>query len=134
MFGEKKPAKTISSNSAIDGLVGERMSVIGDVRFTGSFIVEGKIKGTVIADEGGEAVLKLFERGQIDGQVQVPQAELHGEMLGDVTAEKLLLGATARVRGNVYYKVLEMAAGAQVNGQMVHQDEPRKQLPKPEAS
>lgn len=134
MFGEKKPAKTISSNSAIDGLVGERMSVIGDVRFTGSFIVEGKIKGTVIADEGGEAVLKLFERGQIDGQVQVPQAELHGEMLGDVTAEKLLLGATARVRGNVYYKVLEMAAGAQVNGQMVHQDEPRKQLPKPEGS
>ncbi len=27
-----------------------------------------------------------------------------------------------------------LAAGAQVNGQMVHQDEPRKQLPKPEGS
>ncbi|GMU44125.1 MAG: polymer-forming cytoskeletal protein [Xanthomonadales bacterium] len=134
MFGEKKPAKTISSNSAIDGLIGERMSLVGDVRFAGSFIVEGRIKGTVVAEEGGEAVLKLFERGQIDGQVQVPQAELHGEMLGDVTAEKLLLGATARVRGNVYYRVLEMAAGAQVNGQMVHQDEPRKQLPKPEGT
>lgn len=134
MFGEKKPAKTITANSAAEGLVGERMSVVGDVRFAGAFIVEGRIKGTVIAEEGGDAVLKLYERGQIDGQVQVPQAELHGEMLGDVTAEKLLLGATARVRGNVYYKVLEMAAGAQVNGQMVHQDEPRKQLPKPEGS
>jgi len=45
----------------------------------------------------------------------------------------LKLGGTARIRGNIYYKVLEMAAGAQVNGQMVHQDEPRKQLPKPDA-
>ena len=56
------------------------------------------------------------------------------EMLGDVVAEKLVLGATARVRGNVYYRVLEMAAGAQVNGQMVHQEEPRKQLAKPEGT
>jgi len=135
MFGsDKKSAKTITASSAAEGLIGENMSVVGDVRFAGAFIVEGKIKGTVIADSGNDAVLKLYERGQIDGQVQVPQAELHGEMLGDVTAEKLLLGATARVRGNVYYKVLEMAAGAQVNGQMVHQDEPRKQLPKPEGT
>ncbi|MCB1613205.1 MAG: hypothetical protein KDI60_15840, partial [Xanthomonadales bacterium] len=29
--------------------------------------------------------------------------------------------------------VLEMAAGAQVNGQMVHQEEPRKQLSGPAA-
>lgn len=134
MFGEKKVNKTTMPTGAIECLVGERMSIVGDVKFAGSFIIEGRIKGTVIADDAGDAVLKLYERGQIEGQVQVPQAEIHGEMLGDVVAEKLLLGATARVRGNVYYRVLEMAAGAQVNGQMVHQDEPRKQLPKPEAS
>lgn len=134
MFGEKKVAKTTMPTGAIECLVGERMSIVGDVKFAGSFIIEGRIKGTVIADDAGDAVLKLYERGQIEGQVQVPQAEIHGEMLGDVVAEKLLLGATARVRGNVYYRVLEMAAGAQVNGQMVHQDEPRKQLPKPDGS
>jgi cytoskeletal protein CcmA (bactofilin family) len=131
MFGEKKVSKSVPTG-AIECLVGERMSITGDVKFAGSFIIEGRIKGTVAADDAGDAVLKLYERGQIEGQVQVPQAEIHGEMLGDVVAEKLLLGATARVRGNVYYRVLEMAAGAQVNGQMVHQEEPRKQLPKPE--
>lgn len=133
MFGDKKGSKSVPAG-AIECLVGERMKIDGDVRFAGSFIIEGRIKGTVIADDGGDAVLKLYESGQVEGQVQVPQAEIHGEMHGDVVADKLVLGATARVRGNVYYRVLEMAAGAQVNGQMVHQDEPRKQLPKPETS
>ncbi|MGE4071838.1 MAG: polymer-forming cytoskeletal protein [Lysobacterales bacterium] len=136
MFGDKKSSSKSIPAGAIECLVGERMNIVGDVRFAGSFIVEGRIKGTVIAEESGDAVLKLYERGQIEGQVQVPQAEIHGEMLGDVVSEKLILGATARVRGNLYYRVLEMAAGAQVNGQMVHQEEPRKQLsgPEPEAS
>lgn len=134
MFGEKKTMKATSSNGgAIECLVGERMSIVGDVRFAGGFVIEGKIKGTVAADESSDAVLRLSERGQVEGQIQVPQADIHGEMLGDIVAERLTLGSTARVRGNVYYKVLEMAAGAQVNGQMVYQEDPRKQLPKLEA-
>lgn len=132
MFGDKKANKPSATGGAVDGLFGERMSVVGDVRFAGTFIIEGKIKGTVIAEETGDAVLKLYERGQIEGQIQSPTVEIHGELIGDVISERLLLGPTARIRGNVYYRVLEMAAGAQVNGQMVHQDEPRKQLPKPE--
>lgn len=134
MFGDKKAVKPSSVGGAVDGLFGERMSIVGDLRFAGTFIVEGKIKGTVVADDTGDAVLKLYERGQIEGQIQAPTAEIDGELLGDVTADRLRLGPTARIRGNVYYRVLEMAAGAQVNGQMVHQDEPRKQLPKPESA
>lgn len=131
MFGDKKVIK--AATGAIECLVGERMSIVGDVHFAGGLQVEGKIKGTVIADDSSDAFLKISERGQVEGQVQVPQAEIHGELIGDVTAERLKLGTTARIRGNIYYKVLEMAAGAQVNGQMLHQDEPRKQLSKPEA-
>jgi len=131
MFGDKKTMKP-SSPSAIECLVGERMSIVGDVHFAGGLQVEGKIKGTVIADDASDAFLQISDRGKVEGQVQVPQVEIHGELLGDVTAERLKLGTTARIRGNIYYKVLEMAAGAQINGQMVHQDEPRKQLSKPE--
>ncbi len=34
----------------------------------------------------------------------------------------------ARVEGNVYYKLIEMAMGAEVNGQMVHKEEKQKLL------
>ena len=61
MFGEKKVSKSIPAG-AIECLVGERMSITGDVKFAGSFIIEGRIKGTVVADDAGDAVLKLYER------------------------------------------------------------------------
>lgn len=135
MFGDKKVSKPSSggNNGAIECLVGARMHVQGDIRFSGGFVIEGRVKGTVTAEDGNDAVLRLYEHGQIEGQVQVPQAEIDGEMIGDIVSEKLTLGPTARVRGNLYYRVLQMAAGAQVNGQMVHQDEPRRQLPKPDS-
>jgi cytoskeletal protein CcmA (bactofilin family) len=137
MFGgDKKAARPAATGngSAIEGLVGERMQITGDIRFAGIFVIEGRVKGSVQADEGSDGVLKLYERGHLEGQALAPSVEIDGQMQGDVTAERLKLGPTARVRGNIYYRVLEMAAGAQVNGQMIHQDEPRLQLPKPEGT
>ncbi len=134
MFGDKKPVKSSVSPAAIECLVGERMAIVGDVTFAGGLQIEGKLKGTLRADESSDAFVKISERGQVEGEIHAPQAEIHGELIGDVVADRLQLGSNARVRGNVFYRVLEMAAGAQVNGQMVHQDEPRKQLPKPDAS
>jgi cytoskeletal protein CcmA (bactofilin family) len=65
--------------------------------------------------------------------VQAPHIVVNGAITGDVTAsERLELASNARVEGNVYYKLLEMSAGAQINGKMVHRAEPPKQLPKPE--
>jgi cytoskeletal protein CcmA (bactofilin family) len=47
---------------------------------------------------------------------------LNGQVTGDVHAsEHLSLGSRARVTGNVYYGVIEMAGGAKINGQMVHE-------------
>ncbi|HSE13629.1 MAG TPA: polymer-forming cytoskeletal protein, partial [Rudaea sp.] len=59
---------------------------------------------------------------------------INGAVTGDVTAdERLELASNARVEGNVYYKVLEMSAGAQINGKMVHRAEPPRQLSGPGA-
>ncbi len=134
MFGDKKAVKSSVSPTAIECLIGERMSIVGDVTFAGGLQIEGKLKGTLRADDSNDAFVKLNDRGRVEGEIHAPQAEIHGELIGDVVADRLQLGSSARVRGNVFYRVLEMAAGAQVNGQMVHQDEPQKQLPKPDPS
>jgi cytoskeletal protein CcmA (bactofilin family) len=71
-------------------------------------------------------------QGRIEGQLNAPQVELSGTIEGDiVAAERLILGASAKVHGNIYYKVLEMAAGAQVSGQMIFQDVPQRRLSGP---
>lgn len=138
MFGssEKKnqALPAVRPTSSIECLIGEKMAVDGNVTFSGGLHIDGTVRGAVVA-EGADALLVLGDKGRIEGEIRAPHVVLKGELIGDVVASaKLELGPSARVRGNIYYKVLEMAAGAQVNGQILHEDEPRKSLPKPEVA
>ena len=66
-------------------------------------------------------MLVVSEQGQISGDVSVPYAVINGTIKGNVYAsEKLELSNKACITGNVHYNVLEMASGASVNGNMLH--------------
>jgi cytoskeletal protein CcmA (bactofilin family) len=57
----------------------------------------------------------------VQGEIRVPHAVINGQVQGDVHAsERLELAPQARITGDVRYRTLEMAAGAQVNGRMTH--------------
>ena len=107
----------------IDTLIGKTAHVQGDVEFEGGLHLDGHINGSVRAvrsGEAGEATLSVSETGSIEGAVQVPNVMLEGTVKGDIHAhERVVLGATARVEGNVYYGVIEMTLGAQIMGKLV---------------
>jgi cytoskeletal protein CcmA (bactofilin family) len=104
----------------IDTLIGKSAYVRGDVEFAGGLHVDGHVGGSVRSDPASPATLSVSESGSIDGAVEVPNVVLHGAVRGDIHArERLVLGATARVEGNVYYGVIEMALGAQIMGKLV---------------
>jgi len=136
MFGssDKKGAHPVRPTSTIECLVGAGMTIDGNITFSGGLVIEGTVRGAIVA-ESDDALLMLGDRGTIEGEVRAPHVQVKGNMIGDIVAsQKLELGPSARVRGNIYYKLLEMAAGSQVNGQMLHEEEPRKSLPKPEGT
>lgn len=108
----------------IDTLIGHNTVLHGDVRYKGGLHVDGTIIGNVIADDDVDSVLSVSERGVIEGNVRVYNVVLNGKVIGDVHAlEKIELAANARVVGNVYYKLIEMAMGSEVNGNLVHNAE-----------
>jgi cytoskeletal protein CcmA (bactofilin family) len=112
-------------------LIATGTAIKGDIYFTGRLHVDGKIDGAIRGD-GAQAMLTLSAHASVTGEVQAPHIVVDGAIIGDVTAsERLELASNARVEGNVYYKLLEMSAGAQINGKMVHRAEPPKQLPRP---
>jgi len=119
MWGNtKKPKQT----THIDSLIGQNSEIRGDVIFSGGLHVDGKVIGNVIAVDGEDSVLTLSERGVIEGEVKVPNVIVNGTVIGDVHAiAHVELAARARVHGNVYYSLIEMAMGAEVNGNLVHQ-------------
>ena len=117
MFGKKKGF----SAARIDTLIGQGTVINGDLIFSGGLHVDGTVKGNVIADQDSGSVLSLSERGLIEGEVRVPNVVLNGTVVGDVHATNHIeLAPHARVKGNVFYKIIEMARGAEVNGNLVH--------------
>lgn len=117
MFSDDKK----QSKGRIDTLVGRNSRLKGDLAFSGGLHVDGEIHGNVSAEEGTESVLSLSQNGTIRGEVRVPHIVINGLVEGDVHAEKRLeLGPAARVNGDVYYNLVEIAVGAAVNGKLVH--------------
>lgn len=118
MFGKKH------RQSAINTIVGADTHVHGDVEFSGGFLIDGHVKGNVKAVKDDHSTLSVSERGSVEGTVLVPHIHLNGTVKGDVRAtERIELGPRARVIGNVQYKLIEMAIGAEVNGKLIHESE-----------
>jgi cytoskeletal protein CcmA (bactofilin family) len=78
------------------------------------------VAGNVRADNDPAATLSVSETGAIDGNVDVPTVVLNGSVRGDILArDRVVLGATAKVHGNVHYGVIEMTLGAEIKGKLV---------------
>jgi cytoskeletal protein CcmA (bactofilin family) len=119
MFGRKN-----RRHGVIDTLVGANSTINGDVSFSGGCHIDGTVHGSVSADLDGNSALSISEEGNVEGGVKVPYVMLNGIVRGDVVASRRVeLGPTARVIGNVYYNLIEMAIGAEINGKLVHQPE-----------
>ena len=137
MFGSDKK----STNTAMPGgitLISEQSTFKGDLRFTGGQVrIEGRVVGSVVAEAGAGASIEICSKGAVEGEVHGPMIVIDGQVHGNiVSTERVSLLSKARIHGNLYYKVLEMAAGAQVNGQIRRVEEgtvidARAQVPAP---
>jgi|GEM_PF-73157 len=145
MFGNKNGRERGSSTSLsslsnsndrhleVDALIGPQVTIRGDVIFSGSLYVEGRIEGNVVAEEGAKAELTLSEQGDIKGEIRASIVILSGRLEGDVHAsERIELSPTSRVTGNIHYQVVQMSAGSQLNGRLLHSGT-MAALPAPEA-
>jgi len=104
----------------IDTLIGKGVRVEGDIDFIGGMHLDGAIAGNVRSNAAPGSTLSVSETGSIEGSVEVPNVILQGQVRGDIhAAERVVLGATARVEGDVYYGVIEMTLGAQIMGKLV---------------
>ncbi len=108
-----------TKQTRIDTLIGKAARVRGDVEFAGGLHLDGTILGNVKSDQAPSSALSVSEGASIEGMVEVPNVRLDGTVKGDIYAPgRVVLGATARVEGNLYYGVIEMTLGAQIMGKL----------------
>jgi cytoskeletal protein CcmA (bactofilin family) len=120
MFGSKKS----KPQNRIDCLIGAGTTIEGNITFTGGLRVDGQVRGNIVAVEGKPGTLVLSGQGQIEGEIRVSHVVINGAVVGPVHAgEYVELQAKANVKGDVYYKTIEMQLGAVVQGRLVYEDD-----------
>lgn len=135
MFGSDKNKAARNGGGAVDTLIGSRVIIRGDIHFSGGLYIEGRIEGSVIADEADpNALVTLAEQGSIEGELRAPHVVISGQLHGDIySSQRIELAAPARVEGNVHYNTVEMASGSTLTGRLIHQGGEPKRLRGPEA-
>ncbi|HYY58924.1 MAG TPA: polymer-forming cytoskeletal protein [Pyrinomonadaceae bacterium] len=98
----------------LSGFVGNGTVLTGEATFKAMLRVDGHLSGRVSSESG---TLIVGNNGQVDADVQVAVAVIHGTVNGDIVAsQRLELGRAAKVNGNIQTPSLVIEQGALFEG------------------
>ena len=119
MFDSKEKGNAVSPGQTT--LVAAGTEIEGDIKFSGQLSIAGVVRGKIIAAPGKNATVRIIHKGRVEGEIRAPSVIINGEMVGDIHSSKHLeMESEARVQGQVYYALVEMNIGAEVNGGLNH--------------
>ena len=122
MLGTKDKVSFGSSSNTT--LISRDTEIVGDIKFSGNLDIEGLVQGSIVAQPGKDAVVRIVDKGRVEGEIRAPSVIINGAIVGDVYSSKHLeLAAKAKAQGNVHYNQVEMTIGAEVNGSLKHSPE-----------
>ena len=92
--------------------MGETLQLEGDLRTSGNLDIAGLIKGNVYVSEAS-----VTETGSVRGSLEASKIEINGHIQGKITADTIIIGKTAVIKGDVYFKnTLKTEEGADIDG------------------
>lgn len=96
-------------------VISESTTIIGDVETGGPLMVSGRVQGN--GRIGG--TLSVSKSAQWHGDITARQAVLAGKITGKIVIEdKLEVSASAVISGEIVAKVLAIANGARIEGEV----------------
>ena len=112
MFKSLRSVEGSKINHSGRSLVGETMQLEGDLRTSGSIDVAGLINGNIFVSE-----MTVKETGSIRGTVEATSIEINGHVEGKITADVVIVGKTAVIKGDILFKnSLRTEEGADIDG------------------
>ena len=112
MFKTLRAIETKTLNHSGRSYVGETLQLEGDLRTAGNLDVAGLISGSVYVSEA-----TVTETGSIRGSVEATKIEINGHIQGKITAESVIVGKSAVIKGDIFFKnTLKTEEGADIDG------------------
>ena len=112
MFKSLRSVEGSQINHSGRSYLGETMQLEGDLRTSGSIDIAGLINGNIFVSE-----MIIKESGSIRGTIEATTIEVNGHVEGKVIADTVIIGKTAVVKGDIFFKnTLRTEEGADIDG------------------
>ncbi|MFB1004403.1 MAG: polymer-forming cytoskeletal protein [Bacteroidia bacterium] len=112
MLGKKDKKEFAPSTGAIN-VIGEGTRIMGDISSNGDLRIDGTIEGNVLTS--GKCVLGIT--GAIKGNIDAKNADISGQVQGDITIKDLLLvKSSGKVNGDIKTSKIVVENGGEFNG------------------
>lgn len=107
------PPATKASSSKV-AMIGQGISISGDVVADSNLKVEGRIEGRSVQSSHD---IEIGESGKVRASIIAREVKIAGEVVGDVGgAEKVYISRTGRVQGNIVAPRVQLEDGALFRG------------------
>ena len=114
-MGTQTRRRLVDGFSRSPSYIAKGVVLIGSLSCEGDLVVAGSIKG----ETKTRGALTIMEGSRWEGKIEASNAVVGGEVEGDiVAAERLEIRKSARINGSVHARIIAVAEGAQINGEI----------------
>ena len=103
----------MKQDNQISSILSPEVEITGDVKVSGSILIYGKILGKLES----QGTVRTAKGSHVKGNIIAKDAQISGKVDGDlIVNDKVTLGNSAYLTGNLNAKVLVIEEGAQFDG------------------
>ncbi len=113
--GKNAPSAGTGARGASFSIIGSDVTIRGDIEASVDLHVDGRIEGDIQC-----AALVQGPESHIKGLIRAKSARIGGHVEGGITADELIIEASARITGDVAYESISIAPGGQIDGRFTH--------------
>ena len=100
-------------STALGSILDPNIEINGNIDVTANLVIHGKVNGNVTSTQ----TLNTAKGSKIKGNIIAKNAMISGEVHGDLeVSEKIILGQTAHLVGNLKASILIIEEGAKFDG------------------
>lgn len=107
-----KPAQGSSTPQTAN--IGASIRIKGEIDSPEHVFLAGSLDGDITCDQ-----LTVDGTGRVTGKISAKLAVIDGHVDGDIVVERLQIKSKAVVKGSLTYESIEVAEGAQIDGNFV---------------
>lgn len=127
-FTERPPttyakAPTPAASKMVPSIIGEDLTIQGNVNSKGEIQVDGDIQGDINCGS-----LLLGDKSHVSGNVVAEDVVVRGRVVGSIRGLRVTLQAQSHVEGDIFHQSLAIEQGAYFEGKSRRSDDPLAEL------